>query len=771
MNLLDQLNPQQREAVETIDGPVLILAGAGSGKTRVITYRLAYLIEFCGVSPANVLAVTFTNKAAQEMRDRIGALLSSTFLGANRDRAWVSTFHSFCVRLLREDGTRIGLHRNFSIYDENDQLTVVKNCVRHLGLSEREVRGRAVLSRISHAKNTGQTPEAFFEGAADPIAEKISVIYDMYNKALKEANAVDFDDLLLEAVRLLSQDADAALKYNQRFKYILVDEYQDTNRAQYELVRLLTRTSQNLCVVGDEDQSIYSWRGADIRNIVEFEKDYPNARMIRLEENYRSTQVILDAATAVVSNNTYRKGKKLWTERKGGDQIFFYEAPDGENEALFAADWISKRRRNRPDDKIAVLYRTNSQSRLYEEAMRRYGLKYSLVGGFSFYERAEVKDLLAYLKAAANPQDTISLLRIINSPPRGIGQTTTKRLEEIALEENISLRSALDRSIDAKLFPSRTLAALTAFRDLMNELQGMVEAGNVPDMLTTVLERTSYEERLKEDGTPESFERMENIHELQNAATDSFERGEQLREFLDHAALVSDSDSFDEEALITLMTLHSAKGLEFPVVILGGLEEGLLPHSRSLLNEQALEEERRLCYVGMTRARDTLILTRAEARRFYGDQMLTSSRPSRFWSEIPEHLLQDASGRSASRRPSPRVALPGERVYEYESADIEETHSRNKSLGNVRRYFNVETAERETVDRTQSVPGASSARGPRLTGDGGRWPLGCRVRHSKYGYGTLLHREGSGDEAKVTVSFPGFGVKKLVEKFANLVRV
>jgi DNA helicase-2/ATP-dependent DNA helicase PcrA len=453
MNLLNQLNPQQREAVETIEGPVLILAGAGSGKTRVITYRLAFLIEYCGVSPANVLAVTFTNKAAQEMRDRIGALLSHTFHGASCDRAWVSTFHSFCVRLLREDGPRIGLHRDFSIYDENDQLTVVKNCLRHLGLTEREVRSRAVLSRISHAKNLGRTPEAFFEGAADPIAEKIAVIYDMYNKTLKDASAVDFDDLLLEAVRLLSQDADAALKYNQRFQYILVDEYQDTNRSQYDLVRLLTQTRQNLCVVGDEDQSIYSWRGADIRNIVEFEKDYPNAKLIRLEENYRSTQVILDAATAVVSNNLYRKGKKLWTERKGGDKIFFYEAPDGENEALFAADWISRHRRDHPDDKIAVLYRTNSQSRLYEEAMRRYGLKYNLVGGFSFYERVEVKDLLAYLKAAANPQDTISLLRIINSPPRGIGQTTTKRLEEIALEGNISLRSALDRSLAETAFP------------------------------------------------------------------------------------------------------------------------------------------------------------------------------------------------------------------------------------------------------------------------------------------------------------------------------
>jgi ATP-dependent DNA helicase UvrD/PcrA len=777
MSLLDQLNPQQREAVETTEGPLLILAGAGSGKTRVITYRIAYLIDSCGVKPGNVLAVTFTNKAAEEMRGRVESLLRTPLLGwgggRSGDRSWLSTFHSFCVRILRENGARIGLKRDFSIYDEDDQLALVKACLRHLGLTEKEMRSRAVLSRISHAKNHGRTPESFYEGATDPLAEKIAVVFGMYNKALREANALDFDDLLLEGVRLLAQDAEAALLYNERFPYILVDEYQDTNRAQYELVRLLTQKHQNLCVVGDEDQSIYSWRGADLRNIVEFEKDFPNARIIRLEENYRSTQIILDAATAVVSNNVYRKGKKLWTERQGGEKVLFYEASDGENEALFTADWIAKRHRKHSEEKIAVLYRTNSQSRLYEEAMRRYGLKYTLVGGFSFYERREVKDLLAYLKAAANPQDSISLLRIINEPPRGIGAATVKRLEEIALAANISLGDALGRSLDRKEFPARTAAALGAFRNLMKELQEMVAEASVPELLRKILEGTGYEARLKEDATPESLDRIENIDELLNAAADSQERGETLQEFLDHAALVSDADTYDEQALITLMTLHSAKGLEFPVVFLGGMEEGLLPHSRSVLNAEALEEERRLCYVGMTRARDILILTRAESRRSYGDQMLARSRPSRFWGEIPEHLLQDISGRPASGRTSRLTATSGERFYEYEPSEDGETEPRGKSLRNVRRYFNYRGAGQEDSaelpqglqGQPEETPHPVSSRPP------GRWPLGCRVRHAKYGYGTVLHREGEGDEVKLTVSFPGFGVKKLVEKYADLKRV
>ncbi|MBI2815396.1 MAG: UvrD-helicase domain-containing protein [Acidobacteria bacterium] len=758
MSILDKLNPQQREAVETTDGPMLILAGAGSGKTRVITYRIVWLMDYCGVAPGNMLAVTFTNKAAEEMRSRVESLVTTPLMG----RAWISTFHSFCVRLLRSDGHRIGLPRDFSIYDEHDQLSVVKACLRHLGLSEREVKSRAVLTRISHAKNHGRSPEAFYEHAADPLAEKIATVYDLYNKALRQANAVDFDDLLLEAVRLLSQDAYTALKNNQRFHYILVDEYQDTNRSQYDLVRLLTQTRQNLCVVGDEDQSIYSWRGADVRNIVEFERDYPNARIIRLEENYRSTQTILDAATAVVSNNVYRKGKKLWTSRKGGDKVFSYEAPDAENESLFTADWIMKRLRERPGEKIAVLYRTNSQSRLYEEAMRRYGLKYNLVGGFSFYERMEIKDLLAYVKVALNPQDSISLLRIINSPARGIGATTLKRLEEIALTGNISLWDALEKALRDGEFTGRTSAAMAAFRDVMSELQAMAASASARVLLDEILKKTNYQQRWEQEATPESLDRLENIEELLNAAADSVERGETLQQFLDHAALVSDADTYDEQSQITLMTLHSAKGLEFPVVFLGGMEEGLLPHSRSLLSQQALEEERRLCYVGMTRAQDVLIITRAETRRHYGDQMMASSRPSRFWSEIPAHLLQDVSGRP------PRRTDPGERFYEYEPEERDGYSSRRNSISNVREYFKFNSDTRKPpYDAAELPPRPAAARGGTPVG----LPLGCRVRHSKYGYGTIVRREGEGDEVKLTVSFPGYGVKKLIEKYAGLERV
>jgi len=744
MHLLDDLNPQQREAVEATEGPLLILAGAGSGKTRVITYRIAYLIEHCGVRPGRILAVTFTNKAAAEMRERVERLVGLPGTG----RPWISTFHSFCVRVLRENGPRIGLPKDFSIYDEDDQLRVVKACLRHLGVTERELQARAVLARISYAKNHGRSPETFFQAAADPLAERMAVVYDLYVRELKKAGAVDFDDLLLEAARLFREDPETALRYNERYRYILVDEYQDTNRPQYELVRLLTQTQQNLCAVGDEDQSIYSWRGADIRNIVEFEKDYPEARILRLEQNYRSTQYILDAATALVAHNRTRKGKTLWTERQGGAKIGRYEAPDGENESLFIADWIANYQREHPGQRVAVLYRTNAQSRLYEEALRRYGLKYNVVGGISFYERAEVKDLLAYLKATLNLRDSISLLRIINSPPRGIGLTTVRKLQEIALEGGGSFWDAILQSLENHLFSTRAAAALQGFRALMEELQQLVSQGSLPDVLSTLLQRTKYTELLDQEGTPEAYGRIENIQELLNAAADSRERGESVAEFLDHAALVSDTDSYKEGAGITLMTLHSAKGLEFPVVILGGLEEGVLPHSRSLLNAQALEEERRLCYVGMTRAQDLLILTRARARRHYGYQMLEASPPSRFWSEIPSDLIEDWS--------EPAAAVSQERVYEYEPA--ERTPARNEdSERNVRQYFRLADAKTEVLH-------AATASGSRLR-------PGSRVRHEKYGYGTVLRREGNGDQTKLTVSFPGFGVKKLFERYAGLEKV
>ncbi|MBI3894530.1 MAG: UvrD-helicase domain-containing protein, partial [Acidobacteria bacterium] len=722
-----------------------------SGKTRVITYRIAYLMDDQGIPAENILAVTFTNKAAEEMRNRVEQLVRLPGLTA---KPWISTFHSFCVRILRQDGPRIGLPRDFSIYDEADQLAVVKSCLRQLGLTERELQARTVLSRISYAKNHGRSPETFYQNAADPLAEKVAVVYEHYTKALKQAAAVDFDDLLLEATRLLREDADVALKYNERYRYILVDEYQDTNRTQYELVRLLTQKHQNLCVVGDEDQSIYSWRGADIRNIIAFEKDYPQARVIRLERNYRSTQNILDAALAVVANNLYRKGKTLWTSHQGGEKIGFYQALDGENESLFVADWIARRRSVRPEEHIAILYRTNAQSRLYEEALRRYALKYHVVGGISFYERAEVKDLLAYLKAVQNPQDSVSLLRVINSPPRGIGLTTIRKLEEMALESGVPLWKMLGRALEEKLFGPR-LPALQAFHGLMEDLRRMVSESTVPEILRAILDRTGYIKILEEEGTPEAFSRRENIEELLNAATDSMERGENLPEFLDHAALISEADNYDEHAPLTLMTLHSAKGLEFSVVFLVGMEEGLLPHSRSLLNPQALEEERRLCYVGMTRAEEILILTRARARRHYGNQMEDITRPSRFLSEIPEHLFENLS--------EPEAVTATERIYEYErtepseAIESEEEALRTMALENARQFFGLSGSRTGRVAKRR-VP---------LTG----LMPGSRVRHPKFGYGTVLRCEGQGEETKLTISFPGFGLKKLIEKYADLEQV
>ncbi len=766
MSFLDGLNPEQREAVTQSEGPLLILAGAGSGKTRVITYKIAYLIEEKGVEPDHILAVTFTNKAAEEMRERVGKLLTHP---AAR-RPWLSTFHSLCVRLLRRDGPAIDIPRQFSIYDEGDQLSLVKRVMKGLDLDDKVMQPRSVLSRISHAKNHGISPEAFYSAASDPRSERVAVVFKQYQAALKRANALDFDDLLLEAVRLLRESPETAERYNQRFRYMLVDEYQDTNRPQYELIRLLTQIHQNLCVVGDEDQSIYGWRGADIRNILDFEKDFPETRVIRLERNYRSTKNILAAASAVVANNVERKGKTLWTENEQGPALGFYEAADGENEALFVADWVSRYFQQNPDSRAAVLYRMNSQSRLMEEAMRRYSLKYHVVGGISFYERAEIKDLLAYLKFAQNPDDSISLLRIINTPPRGIGETTTGEMERYALENNVSLWMAVEMMLGAQALGPRAHRAVAEFRRLADDLLALAKAAaapsarapagfegqaesaapGVPDLLRAVLDRTGYLKLLEEDGTPEAIARLENIQELLNAAQDSLERGESLGDFLDHAALVSDADDYDERAALSLMTLHAAKGLEFPVVFLVGLEEGIFPHARSMGSPSGIEEERRLCYVGMTRAQEHLMLTRAEFRRRYGTESQEQSEPSRFLAEIPAELIEPLG----QRRQKPRVTYSGE-VY--------------NSVENIAQFF---AARGVPLPLKSKEPEGERAYSPARSAQPGISPAGMkagqRVRHAKYGVGVVLRREGDGDAAKLTVSFPGFGLKKLVEKFAGL---
>ncbi|MGA8312331.1 MAG: UvrD-helicase domain-containing protein, partial [Terriglobales bacterium] len=747
MSFLDQLNPQQREAVETTEGPVLILAGAGSGKTRVITYRIAHLIENRGVMADSILAMTFTNKAAQEMVERVDKLVG----GLSVAKPVISTFHSFCVRVLRRDIEQlripssvpgvppIGLTKSFVIYDEADQQQLVKSVMRRLGIDDKQTTPRSVLSHISWAKNHMLDPQEVYLQSGDPKTEKVAHIYEEYRKELRKANALDFDDLLLETVRLLKAVPAVREYYNRRFQYVMIDEYQDTNRPQYELMLLLAGSHHNICAVGDEDQSIYSWRGADIRNILEFEKDFPEARIIRLEQNYRSTQNILQAASAVVANNLKRKGKNLWTSRQGGTKIGYYEAPDGENEALFAADYIAKYLREAVDQgenaRAAVLYRTNSQSRLFEEAMRRYQLKYHVVGGFSFYERAEIKDMISYLKVIHNPDDSISLLRVINTPVRGIGKTSIETVERVALETGLSLWGAIAEVIKRQLLPQRAVAALKGFMDLIEDGRAILggtyaerleetardaeakeddatesspveddtefspdnfsfdfgsseedvpdtfsaeeitvphaddveaerlydsrqdagapnaeatdaeaTAANTADILKFLIDRTGYIKLLEQEDTPEAFSRIENLRELVNAAMDSRDRGETLDQFLDHAALVSDADAYDEAAQITLMTLHAAKGLEFPLVFLGGLEEGLFPHSRTFLQPDDIEEERRLCYVGMTRAMDTLILTRAVYRRRYGTDLPEASIPSRFLDEVPAGLVEELGG-------------------------------------------------------------------------------------------------------------------------------
>ena len=1077
LSFLSQLNPQQREAVETVEGPLLILAGAGSGKTRVITYRIAHLIENLGVMPESILAMTFTNKAALEMVERVDKLVG----GLSIAKTLISTFHSFCVRVLRRDiealripstvpgKPPIGLTKQFVIYDEADQQQTVKGVMRRLGIDHKQTTPSSVLGRISWAKNHMLDPQEVYLQSADPKAERVAQIYAEYKKELAKANALDFDDLLLEAVRLLKAVPTVRDYYTRRYEHILVDEYQDTNRPQYELMRLLAGSRHNVCAVGDEDQSIYSWRGADIRNILEFESDFPEAKIVRLEQNYRSTQNILQAASGVVANNRKRKGKTLWTARQGGTKIGYYEAPDGENEALFAADYVSRYLREAADHgenvRAAVLYRTNAQSRLFEEAMRRYQLKYSVVGGFSFYERAEVKDMISYLKVIHNPDDSIALLRIINTPVRGIGKTTIETLEHLALETGSSLWGAVGEAIRRQLLPQRAVAALKSFKALIEDARAMqagtfgervqkslnADAGGVvgadspillstaesaepensntgsepdatgfnpeefenfsfsflandtlayqdnsarksddaeegegsanthqaprlgwsksaadrfrrraeklaqtasrlglappalkvteipgapgyydvefqpnlkesaeyeligtrrheegrvvelfpernheipaefrsgladckrcseskvpnreylrmvrkwtyllrkdgkvdsygsdcygeilgldprkfkeyveevselkreisstpdapippfhhhkkirsgrvvegrgapevaswgpsnevpqgqpgpaslPELLKFLIDRTGYIKQLEEEDTPEAYSRIENLRELVNAAMDSRDRGETLDQFLDHAALVSETDSYDERAQLTLMTLHAAKGLEFSLVFLCGLEEGLFPHSRTFLEPDDIEEERRLCYVGMTRAMDRLMLTRAVYRRRYGTDLPEASVPSRFLEEIPPELMEELG--VPRKRISARASTPHRQShYAYEDED-------QSAVWRARTPQRTSTYSGLKYNSIQNVAEFFASRGKKFdlgkfkpdepTGKRGFRP-GQKVKHPKYGEGTVFQREGEGEEAKITVQFPRFGLKKLVERYAQL---
>ena len=952
-HLVEQLNPEQRAAVETTEGPVLILAGAGSGKTRVITYRIAYLIQEKGVAPDSILAVTFTNKASKELGERIDKLLERGSL----TKPLIATFHSLCVRILRRDiealriGTgpnAVGLTRDFAIYDENDQQSIVKTIMKRLGLDTKQLTPRTVLGKISWAKSHMIDPQEYYLGSSDPGSERIAHIYEAYRKEMAKNNALDFDDLLLETVRLLKSSGEVRERYQRRFKYLMVDEYQDTNRPQYELMKMLAGERRNVCAVGDEDQSIYSWRGADIRNILEFEQDFPNAKIVRLEQNYRSTQVILEAAGTVVANNAQRKGKTLWTERDGGSLVGFYEAPDGENEALFIADRINKYLREADgerESRTAVLYRTNSQSRLVEEALRRYGIKYTMVGGFSFYERAEIRDMLSYLKLVLNPHDSVALQRCVNTPTRGIGKTTLETLERLALETGVSTWEAIEQATRNQLVPARACVALDGFRQVIKDARALMhmdgsdfagklaadvagdsaepvgeadagsdagfefgenasfdfvagadagdgtdfdfgadvapeqapmidlamlspfhksvagtgskkvarkvvtsalgesdpadrvadlvanradsgfrkrgDRGTLPELIRFLIDRSGYIRVLEQEGSPEAVSRIENLKELANAAQDAEERGETLSEFLDHAALVSDTDKYSEDAKVTLMSLHAAKGLEFPLVFLTGMEEGLFPHSRTLNDPNGLEEERRLCYVGMTRAMDTLVLTRAQYRRRYGNDAPEASVASRFLEEIPGRLVEnlgtpmhrrEASGggygsgyrnggqddfgghysyededQSSDRTPGRtplRAPYAGVRATAYPSSGMgsgmggkpvvwtpqrkagadagKPAEKKPDSLDNIAQFFSGKAGGGGFSRPKLEVPAATGA---------SDLQKGMRVRHGKYGDGTVILREGDGEDAKLTVHFARFGVKKLIEKFAQLVKI
>ncbi|MBM3728474.1 MAG: ATP-dependent DNA helicase Rep [Acidobacteria bacterium] len=785
MDFLAGLNPQQREAVVTVDGPLLILAGAGSGKTRVITHRMAHLIQDRGIPGYAILAVTFTNKAAGEMKERVLGLLG----GARSSAPNVSTFHSFCVRLLRRDGVNLaqlrpGFTTAFTIYDHDEQMAVIKQTYRALGLDDKFMQPSAALSRISHGKNQKETPQDFYKNAKDPKMSRLAVVFEQYEARLRTNNALDFDDLLLESVRLLLHDDAVRMNWNQRVEYLLIDEYQDTNRSQYELMRLLAGARHNVCVVGDEDQSIYGWRGANIRNILDFEKDFRGAKVIRLEQNYRSTKNILDGASAVVARNTERMGKWLWTEADAGERIGLYEAWDAENEALFIADTIDRLLSANPKQQVAVLYRTNFQSRQIEEALRRYGRAYSVVGGFSFYQRAEIKDILAYLKLTLSPNDSMAFSRIINTPARGIGKTTLEGVEIFSNTNNISMWDAMCRMLDANQLPARAQAALSGFRRMMEEARQELAGQPVHDILGNLLERTGYRAMLKEDPSPEAEARLQNLEELLNAASEADERGETPVTFLDHAALVAEADSVDDVASISLLTIHNAKGLEFPVVFLCGMEENLFPHSRSLASESLIEEERRLCYVGMTRARRRLYLSWARQRRRYGGGPAEASMPSRFLAEVPTKLLEPLT----PGRQTPQVDLYAERHHVQEAARRNSfTGKTYNSLENISQFFNDRGVAAPAPARKDpnpfpvarpaaAAPAAAAAKpavaAPAAASSPARKTRGSRVgavvRHPKYGRGTILRKEGDGADAKLTINFPGHGLKKLFEKFAGL---
>jgi DNA helicase-2/ATP-dependent DNA helicase PcrA len=754
--LLDSLNPEQRRAAETTEGPVLILAGAGTGKTRAITFRMAHLVVQ-RVPAESILAVTFTNKAAEEMQNRVSDLLLRA--GVPPERPWLSTFHSLCARLLRREAAAAGLPANFSIFDDNDQLAAVKLALGGLDLDDEELKPRAILGQISFAKNHAKTPEMLRAEAFTADMRQTADVFARYEKILAQSKALDFDDLLLRSARLLRESPAVREKWQRRFRYIHVDEYQDTNRVQYDLLRLLVGTSQNICVVGDEDQSIYRWRGADVSILLSFSRDFPNAQVIRLERNYRSTQSILDAAGAVVKNNSERLGKNLRAELPGGAHLRYFEARDAQTEAEFVAEELQKLLDDDSSQTCAVEYRTNFQSRAFEEVFRRRGLRYRLVGGFSFYKRAEVQDALAYVRLAMHPEDDIAFLRVLNVPPRGIGKTTVESLRDLAKKNGTSLWTAMEDFVTTTA-TGRAVTPLRVFMDLIARLESAGKEKDPADFVRYVLDETGYMGMLRDRNTPEDVGRMENLEELARAVAESMDAGESFSDFLDAAALASDADAFEGKPGVTLITLHSTKGLEFDHVFLTGMEEGISPHSRSINDGDAksIEEERRLVYVGMTRARRTLTLTRAVYRRIFGnEQQMRASLPSRFLNEIPSELVDTVRGSLAE--------IGQARRYE---PDPEYSYSAEEFLRRVRRSP-VPVARPPQRQRMPSEPALGR---PALRRGAKADPLvGQKVRHPEYGVGTIIGVEGDEEDRRLSVTFPGRGTKKFIERYAQLQQV
>ncbi|MDR4434783.1 DNA helicase PcrA [Bacillus tequilensis] len=729
--LLSGLNPVQQEAVKTTDGPLLLMAGAGSGKTRVLTHRIAYLMAEKHVAPWNILAITFTNKAAREMKERVESIL-----GPGADDIWISTFHSMCVRILRRDIDRIGINRNFSILDTADQLSVIKGILKERNIDPKKFDPRSILGTISSAKNELTEPEEFSKVAGGYYDQVVSDVYTDYQKKLLKNQSLDFDDLIMTTIKLFDRVPEVLEFYQRKFQYIHVDEYQDTNRAQYMLVKQLAERFQNLCVVGDSDQSIYRWRGADIANILSFEKDYPNASVILLEQNYRSTKRILRAANEVIKNNSNRKPKNLWTENDEGIKISYYRGDNEFGEGQFVAGKIhqlySTGKRKLSD--IAILYRTNAQSRVIEETLLKAGLNYNIVGGTKFYDRKEIKDILAYLRLVSNPDDDISFTRIVNVPKRGVGATSLEKIASYAAMNGVSFFQAIQQ-VDFIGVSAKAANALDSFRQMIENLTNMQDYLSITELTEEILDKTEYREMLKAEKSIEAQSRLENIDEFLSVTKNFEQKSEDktLVAFLTDLALIADIDQLDQKEeesggkdAITLMTLHAAKGLEFPVVFLMGLEEGVFPHSRSLMEEAEMEEERRLAYVGITRAEQELYLTNAKMRTLFGR---TNMNPeSRFIAEIPDDLLENLNEKKETRAPSARKMQP----------------------------------RRGPVSRPVSY--ASKTGGDTLN-----WAVGDKAGHKKWGTGTVVSVKGEGEGTELDIAFPSpVGVKRLLAAFAPI---